>query len=226
MNNNKHSKAKQGKSNSVFRPQGPITCVTLRETVPDTMQVPLTYSQDVDFTGAVIQDQVFNLNSIFDPDRTGVGHQPQGADAWNNFYNRYRVDATLVEIDLVNLSTTSVADILVVASNDAAAISTQTTFDSGSESAFSWNDLMSVSAGNNIRRFRKLYKCNQVTGITATKYNDDDIYGAQWTSNPTEIIVLHICAKDFSFTTNVAVKARVKLTYYVTMFDRQQLGQS
>jgi len=33
----------------------------------------------------------FNLNSIFDPNRTGVGHQPYGHDTLSILYNRYRV---------------------------------------------------------------------------------------------------------------------------------------
>ena len=32
-----------------------------------------------------------NLNSIFDPNRTGLGHQPYGHDTLQTLYNRYRV---------------------------------------------------------------------------------------------------------------------------------------
>lgn len=34
---------------------------------------------------------VFRLNSIFDPDVTGVGHQPAYHDQWSALYNKYRV---------------------------------------------------------------------------------------------------------------------------------------
>ncbi|AJD07499.1 putative capsid protein [Odonata-associated circular virus-19] len=34
---------------------------------------------------------LYNLNSIFDPDRTGTGHQPLGHDQLQLLYNRYRV---------------------------------------------------------------------------------------------------------------------------------------
>lgn len=36
-------------------------------------------------------NHVFNLGSIFDPDYTGVGHQPAFHDQWATLYNRYRV---------------------------------------------------------------------------------------------------------------------------------------
>lgn len=35
----------------------------------------------------------FNLNSVFDPDQTGIGHQPYGMDQLTPLYHRYRVIA-------------------------------------------------------------------------------------------------------------------------------------
>lgn len=42
-------------------------------------------------TDAVTGQRVFNLNSVFDPDRTGLGHQPYGFDYIIPMYNKYRV---------------------------------------------------------------------------------------------------------------------------------------
>lgn len=42
-------------------------------------------------TDAVTGQRVFNLNSIFDPDRTGLGHQPYATDSLTPIYNKYRV---------------------------------------------------------------------------------------------------------------------------------------
>lgn len=40
-------------------------------------------------TGAA--KHVFRLNSIYDPDQDGVGHQPAFHDQWADFYSKYRV---------------------------------------------------------------------------------------------------------------------------------------
>lgn len=44
-----------------------------------------------------IESYLFRANSIFDPNFTGIGHQPIGHDQWKNFYRRYKVtDSTIV----------------------------------------------------------------------------------------------------------------------------------
>jgi len=44
--------------------------------------------------------QTMNLNSLFDPNRTGTGHQPYGYDTIATLYNRYRVISTRYKIVL------------------------------------------------------------------------------------------------------------------------------
>lgn len=42
-------------------------------------------------TNETIQDYVFRMNSIFDPDFTGTGHQPLWHDTYSTIYETYRV---------------------------------------------------------------------------------------------------------------------------------------
>ena len=42
-------------------------------------------------TNDTIQDYVFRMNSIFDPDFTGTGHQPLWHDTYSTIYETYRV---------------------------------------------------------------------------------------------------------------------------------------
>ena len=53
----------------------------------------MKYSQTFTISSALGAVQRFNLNNIYDPDRTGVGHQPYGYDQLGAIYNRYRVIA-------------------------------------------------------------------------------------------------------------------------------------
>lgn len=43
----------------------------------------------------------FRANSIYDPDSTGVGHQPMGHDQWHHFYESYRVENAWIEVEFM-----------------------------------------------------------------------------------------------------------------------------
>jgi hypothetical protein len=228
MNNTRKNKApkksrRNRKSAGAFRAREPVSTLTLRDTVPDSVYVPMKYYDDFDQSGSIVNDEVINLNSIFDPDRSGVGHQPAGYDQWALFYNRYRVDCVDLQIDYVSLSTTQCTDVMCHANNDAAAITTNAQFLAAGESPYTWTKLLSTSGGQNVFRMRKRIHLNQVTGIEPIKYKTDDIYSAQFGSNPSEIIVAHITGKDFAFAGNITLKTRVCVTYYCFLFDRLQL---
>jgi len=51
----------------------------------------MKYSQAFNLSIGNNWTQIMNLNSVFDPDRSGIGHQPYGYDQLTPIYNRYRV---------------------------------------------------------------------------------------------------------------------------------------
>lgn len=59
--------------------------------IPQRYITKMKYSEQVSTDAA--GRYMFNLNSIFDPNRTGTltGHQPYGFDTLATLYNRYRV---------------------------------------------------------------------------------------------------------------------------------------
>lgn len=62
--------------------------------------VTLTYADrydlEVDYNHAA--SQIWRMNSIYDPDWSGVGHQPLGRDLWTSMYNYYTVLSCEYEI--------------------------------------------------------------------------------------------------------------------------------
>lgn len=61
--------------------------------VPNYKLVKLKYVDNVTLNPGVasIASHLFRANSLFDPDYSGVGHQPLGFDQWTTFYDMYRV---------------------------------------------------------------------------------------------------------------------------------------
>lgn len=69
--------------------------------MPNQNVVQLRYCTSVtlsDAIGGVLDLHAFSANSIYDPDVTGVGHQPMGRDQWEIFYNHYRVLSSRITI--------------------------------------------------------------------------------------------------------------------------------
>lgn len=60
---------------------------------PARLYCKMVYYDTVLLTDEVLSyaEYVFSLNSIYDPDVTGTGHQPRGADQWGVLYREYMV---------------------------------------------------------------------------------------------------------------------------------------
>lgn len=72
---------------------------------PKNSSVQLRYCSAVslsDSVGGVLDLHLFSANSIFDPDVTGIGHQPLARDQWASFYNHYKVTSSRMSIKMVN----------------------------------------------------------------------------------------------------------------------------
>lgn len=78
--------------------------------LPLTKRVKLTYVEKVGLTctSGVAAKHTFLLNSIFDPDYTGVGHQPYGRDQWATLYGKYMVTSAVVRVKWSNTATNNI----------------------------------------------------------------------------------------------------------------------
>lgn len=84
--------------------------------MPNKTRTKLVYSQFVTVTAAqqVTGKYTFRANSIFDPDLTGVGHQPKFHDQMALYYARYRVLASAIKISDVFISNTANTPVMAI----------------------------------------------------------------------------------------------------------------
>lgn len=71
----------------------PLMWPRLQTGFPQQMKVRLKYVDEyvMTSTAGAVANQAFRMNSVFDPDFTGVGHQPYGFDQYASLYNVYTV---------------------------------------------------------------------------------------------------------------------------------------
>ncbi len=161
----------------------------------------------------------FNLNSLYDPDRTGAGHQPHGFDQLAGLYNRYRVIGCNYTVSVYSAS--DAVRFGVVPTNDDGII---------------WNNMSDFletprakwtmqTPGGAAKILKGYVSLPSLMGRDKRAYMSDDRYQAQVSVSPAELAVLNIGAgnySDASATTNMVVT----LHYVCEFFDIKTQAQS
>lgn len=177
------------------------------------------YSQAFDIS-ALQPTQVMNLNSLYDPDRSGIGHQPFGFDQLASLYNRYRVISCSYVVNCY--SSASPIRFGTLVTNDLGAIGAP----SASQLAESPYAKFKIQVpGGAISTLRGKCYIPTLMGRSKTQYMSDDRYQADVASSPAELALLYITANTL-VDSNVAYQCTVTLEYTVEYFDRKQLTQS
>jgi hypothetical protein len=188
---------------------------------PRWMKCDMKYCDQflVTIAAGTVSDQIYRANSLFDPDRTGVGHQPRGFDQLTPLYNRYRVDA--LRWDVRFMDAPSGYNCCVIPVNGAQTYTTIT--DVGESSLVSPIKTQGTGAtGINFTGRIPLY---QLQGRSEVAYHTDDATAAQTTTSPIETIDFHVVIQNFNLAA-VPINYVVTLVYESIFFDQIIPGQS
>lgn len=199
---------------------------------PDRLLVRLPYQDSFilnSLTAGVCVNQVMNMNSIFDPDRTGIGHQPLGYNQWSNFYRKYKVhkvayNVTFTQFNDYGTQADYGARVGVLLQNG---VPPNTFTD---QSIFEQPHLrfgaVGTTQGSSSKTFKGMAGCARVAGRPNILYLADDKYQANFGYNPSEFITLSLVAGPNYKFSQVKVVAVVRLVYYVELFDPFQIELS
>ncbi len=186
---------------------------------PNTRLAKLTYCTQVSVNPAssFIGDHVFRLNSIFDPDFTGTGHQPYGHDTYELLYEQYRVVGCKATVTYsASAATSNIIALAEITPNSVSASSAEPVME---RSNVKWK----VSETNSpITLVMKWSAKNWFRGNVSA-----NAQGAGFGSNPTEVAFLHLMAGSAAAgAASGQVNFNVKLEYIVRMAEIKVLAQS
>jgi len=162
--------------------------------------------------GAVL-DQVFRANSAFDPDRTGVGHQPRGFDQLTPQYNRYRVNKLSWFVEFTGAANAYNVCVLLV--NGAQNYTTMV--DAGETNRRS--PVKGVTSGGNTIKCSGSCDLWIVNGRSNIAYHTDDTTGALVTTSPVETIDFHVVLQNPTLVSVIA-NYTVTLIMDVIFYDQ------
>lgn len=165
--------------------------------------------------------QTFNLNGLFDPDNSGLGHQPLGFDQLcPTLYTRYRVwkvNYVIIASPPTVGGAGTAGMIAVRANNSAMPIPPNI----GNWAEKPRTQVKTVSVSGDPQIITGSVNLAELNGKSFAQYITDDITAGTSAANPSEIQHLGICAFDQDGTgINLSsMKIQVVLEYHVTFFD-------
>lgn len=154
----------------------------------------------------------FNLNSLYDPDLTGTGHQPYGFDQMAALFNRYRVFGVSYIVNGYQFN--NPIRIGCVATNDSASPSNLATLIELPRS----KSTIQVNGGAK-SQLKGYVNLPSLTGRTKAEYMADDRYQAQNNTNPQEALILNVMAQSLSDTSLESCTMMVTLNFHCEWFD-------
>lgn len=203
----------------------PTRAIITRGPVPDRIFLKLNYCETFTIaSGATANEQVFR-SSLYDPDYTGVGHQPLGRDQWATFYQKYRVYGMKYHLAVEHTSASPLVICVLWDSNPGGAYTNLT---EAIEKTYSkWKYLSSGNGGSRSGISMGGYMTvAKIFGAARGKIKSEDDFQAAIGSNPTKAMGLHIIQQAADLTTSVNIRYYIRIVFYCEMFDRVSLTQS
>lgn len=197
--------------------------------MPDRFRTKLVYADKIQRNVAATYDgYVWRLNSAYDPDYTGAGHQPLGYDQLAPaLYARYRVLSCKVEVEVVNTGSSAPLNWVCYPSNAHALASgsVATAWERAAQWGCPVHTAQQVASGGG-PRFVKTFYPHQVPGLTKAEYLSDDSFQAAYNADPAEVIDLQVEVSSADASSLCVYAIAIRLTYEVEFSDRVQLSGS
>lgn len=173
-------------------------------------------------TGYTGSQYVFRLNSLYDPNLTGVGHQPQGYDQMAQFYNTYRVYKVDIYVRVTAISHTGLYLCTAITPFN---VSYDLGLKQQSEILENTNTNAYDGFVGNVAVQNNVYIAD-IEGQKRQAVFDDLLFRAKTDANPANVSFFRLAMGSTDLTTGAAMRVMVGLTFHTMWSDRISLPQS
>jgi len=163
---------------------------------------------------------VMNLNSLYDPEQSGVGHQPYGYDQLATLYNRYRVIGASWNVVCMKQSSAFCLSALP-ANESTPAITSGAQMRENPRAKFVYQN-----PGGVIKMVKGYTSIPSLIGRTKAQYMADDRFQVDVLANPQEYARLNILVNGPTDTPLAGEAIQITIEYTAEFFDLKQIGQS
>lgn len=170
---------------------------------------------------------VFRAASMFDPDLTGVGHQPYGHDQWKTFYEKYMVTGAILTATFISTSDDALAGSAVVGielSDDSSPITVNPTLIM--EKPGSTHRIVTAADAKQKVTVRKGFSTRRFFSLKDLADNRDE-HGSNFGFSPLEEAYWHVYVTGINSTVNTAAfDILVKIEYTCQLTEPKDLAES
>lgn len=184
--------------------------------IPQRYITKMKYAEDVQLSST--GSYQMNLNSVFDPNRSGIGHQPYGHDQLAALYNRYRVISCGWRLSA--LSSTVPIQLGCVPSNDPQIFVLMEALKEQPRAKY-----VCQNFGGSTNVLSGKVHLPSLVGRSTQQYMADDRFQAQVGNSPVEAAILNIFASNPQGSP-INATVNIILEYTVEWFDVVPLTQS
>lgn len=195
--------------------------------------VRLRYCQEIVVNPGVagIASHVFSANGMYDPDVTGIGHQPSGFDQNMLFFDHYTVIGSRISVKYFDDSATNQvpAYMDVLLTDNGVTAGTFGNVNAFLESRFAHGDQM-LAVGTE-RNYNMVPAWRRVEFKAKEFFRKDKIVGASQyrgdgTQNPSEQAYFEVVFASINGTDPAPVNALVCIDYIAVLTEPKNIGQS
>lgn len=193
--------------------------------ISDIFTVKMRYSDTITLSspGLTVGSRIYNGNSIFDPDQTGIGHQPLGRDEWAAFYNKYYVLGSSYRATFVSRSNIQQGQVAVYPKPNSLV---STTMDNAREKPYSKYTILGRIDGGKANVTLKGYmSTKKIFGLNKLS-NANDKYSAFQTADPNQLWTWQFYVQGEDEISAYECRLVLDIVYYVRLYDRLALGSS
>lgn len=206
--------------------RAPVYTKILKQPVPDRIFSQFTYCDNYNISltspgGPGMQSYAW-WTSMFDPDYSGIGHQPLWYDQVSPLWSKYRVYGIKYVIEAMNTNTNQMATCVVQHSSEIPEVAA-VGFNTIRERKNSRTYTLTSAAGRpiRIRGYMATYKPH---GMTKSDFIGDEGFEAGIGATPAKMSYLN----TYWITQNSTciINLQVRLVFYVELFQRKNVAGS
>ena len=183
---------------------------------------------NVGIAGVAGAEQVYRLNSLFDTNFTGVGHQPYGFDQLSLMYRHYRVNGVTVQLTGLNPTSDGIMFIQAYSGPDDTVVLTGTNPGTAGERQNVSYQIMTPDSSQTQVNYRRYVDMAELSGLTRQQFTSSfgDEFSAGVTQNPTRQIVLRMAALALDQSSPHSMLVMVKLIFHCNFWGPFTQAQS